>query len=136
MKNIKLTLLLILLSLSLGISQLNAFEVNNSKRILTRSDMHKCINQVIDVLANEYIFPEKSKILATQLKKELISKKFNKRVEVGTFALKLAIFMRQVSGDNYLDVTEARPQISIGKKKYTDEPSDINDYGFTKIDIL
>lgn len=136
MKIIRITLWLTLLLLNVDITQVFALETDKSDASFTQEDINKSIKAVIDVLESEYIFPEKFKLIASRLKDKLALKAFNQINELDYFINELAIQIRNVSGDNYLDIMETNPLVVIGHKDVRDKQKDIEGFGFEKVKIL
>lgn len=134
MKHIKIILLLTTLFLDVSITQ--AFQTIDAEVRFTQKNIKKSINQVIEVLDFNYIFPEKSKLIADRLKYKLASNEFNKIDDLGTFINELGVFIRNVSGDVYLDILETKPRVAIGHAQVHRKQKNIENFGFERVEIL
>jgi C-terminal processing protease CtpA/Prc len=134
MKFIRIILLLTLFCLKVGITQ--AFEFVNSDTSFTQQYIEKSINQVISVLERDYIFPEKSKIIANKLKYKLASNGFNQCEELGQFINDLGVLVRNVSGDGYLDIIETHSRVALGHASVSGKQKTIENFGFEQVEIL
>jgi len=136
MKVIKMILWSTLLYLSVGITQVFAFETANSGTSFTQENINKSIKDVIDVLETDYIFPEKSKLVVSKLKYKLALDEFNQLGELDDFINELSLLIRNVSGDSYLDILETNPFLVLGQAPVLGKPKDIENHGFDKLEIL
>lgn len=123
-----------MLCLNVGITQ--AFQTVNSAPSFTQKDIKTSINQVIHVLERDYIFPEKSKLIAKNLKYSLASNQFNQHDELGAFINEFGVFIRNVSGDGYLNIMESNFLVAIGHAQVHSKQKNIENFGFEKIEIL
>jgi len=128
-----ITLLLAILCLSVGLTQ--TFQTVNSASSFTQQDIKKCINQVIHLLERDYIFSEKSTLIAKSLKYRLASNEFNQSIELGTFINEFDVLIRNVSGDSYLNIIDTNSHVIIDHQAHSKQNNSEN-FGFDKIEVL
>ncbi|WP_019026837.1 S41 family peptidase [Colwellia piezophila] len=136
MKLIRIILWSIILCLNVGITQIFALEAVNFDARFTQKDITKSINEVIEVLEHDYIYPEKSKLIISKLKYKLASNDFNQIDKLGAFVNELGVLIRNVSGDSYLDIMETNPFVVIGHTPVHAKQKDMENFGFEKVEIL
>ncbi|GAA5141505.1 S41 family peptidase [Thalassotalea piscium] len=95
---------------------------------------------VINILEQGYIYPERSKLIAEKLKHKLASNGFDQIDDLDKFVTYLSVFMREVSGDGYLNVVKTQPYID-GGQALTSNANQLNlqyveNFGFEHIEIL
>ena len=135
MKTIRIILLTIL-CLSVGFTQASALKSVTSNSSFTQQNIKKSTLEVIKVLERGYIFPEKSKIIAHKFRYKLAFNQFNQVDELGQFINELAVFIREVSGDSYLDIFESNSQLVISQTQVSGPHKNVEGFGFEKVEIL
>ncbi len=90
----------------------------------------------MDTLNHDYIFPEKAKSISEKLMSKETLKQLNQTSELDEFINVLALLIRNVSKDNYLDIVENNNQIFIDKTPINSTYNNADNFGFAKVEIL
>lgn len=102
---------------------------------LTQQQIKESILGVINALEHDYLFPEKAKLIKRKLQYKLGAGEFNKTNELGPFINDLAVLIRNVSDDPYLDVVPTHPEIVINQTSIVGIQATKN-FGIEKVEIL
>jgi len=135
MKFIKV-IVLAMLCLNVGVIQATALNSTTALSSLTKHYIKKSTLEIIDILQNDYVFPEKAQVLAQQLQSKLKANEFAQINNVAQFIHELGIFIRTASGDGYLDIMATQPQLDIGHSQVSKVQKNIEGFGFETVEIL
>lgn len=136
MKKVKKLLLQILLLLSVAISHASVLAVENLNENLTKHQVKQGVDDVIKVLAKNYIFPEKVLLIEKELKHKLTQNEFDEINDWYSFIRSINAIMRNVSGDMYLDIVETKPSFILEKVQGKSELDKKDNFGIHNVDIL
>jgi hypothetical protein len=117
-------------------TQASTWKTINSKQNFTQQDIKNSTQEVIAALNRDYIFPEKSKIIAQELNSKIASNQFNNTNGLADYINKLGLLIRDVSNDHYLDIIETNPLHNIERSNVNGAKQSIENFGFEKIEIL
>ena len=129
MKMIK-RVLIVVLYLSTAINQTLALENIKPEYSFSQQQITASIDQIIGLLETNYIFLEKSTLIANKL-----TYKFNHLKNADDFIHYLDVFIRDVSGDNYLNVMKTSFDIEVSQmlNDSTAAQQNSDNYGFEQL---
>lgn len=102
---------------------------------LTQQQIKESIVGVINALELDYLFPEKAKLIKRKLQYKLGVGEFNQTNELGPFINDLAVLIRNVSDDPYLDVVQTHPQVVINQTR-NDGIQSTENFGIEQVEML
>ena len=112
MKKVKIitkVLMHALLWLSINFAQASDLIVENSNSKLSKKNIEQAVDNIIILLKNKYVFPNKTLLIEEELKHQLARNELNKISDWYLFIRRVNSIMRNVSGDMYLDIIETKP---------------------------
>lgn len=127
--------LIVVLYLSTAINQTLALENIKPEYSFSQQQITASIDQIIGLLETNYIFPEKSTLIANKLTYKLNSNEFNHLKNADDFIHYLDVFIRDVSGDNYLNVMKTSFDIEVSQmlNDSTAAQQNSDNYGFEQL---
>lgn len=130
MKNLITVLLYILLLLSMPTSQ--ALTLSDEK--LTVEQIEQGVEDLIDVLEKNYIYPKKTLLIKNKLREQLAKNEFNNVNDWYSFIRQANVVIRGVSGDMFLDIVETNSQFILEKGQLDSDSKER--FGIDKVSIL
>lgn len=125
---------LILLSITIThVSALNADELNDT---LTKNDINQAIDNIVLILKNNYVFPEKALLVGQVLRHKIATNELDEISDWYSLIRTLNLIIRNTSGDMYLDIVEANPLFVIRKSKNNNKLENRDDFGINRVSIL
>jgi len=132
----KILILQALLLLSITISQASVFDVENLNDKLTRHQIKQSIDDVINVLAENYIFSEKALLIEKELRSKLSTNEFDEITDWYSFIQHINVIIRNISGDMYLDIVENQPLFMLEKGQQKSQLDQSGSFGIHNVNIL
>ncbi|WP_286264639.1 S41 family peptidase [Thalassotalea atypica] len=134
----KLTVILwcLLFVTSAVCNYVNASEHNTHSPEVDAVNVKKTISGVIDVLEQEYLFPEKTKIIAKRLNQKISTYSQNFSSDASTVIKELSMLMRSVSGDGYLELVPSTRALSLSHAPVIGMQANTQEYGIEVPRIL
>lgn len=116
-----------------AVGNLKANEVDEI--LLSQSEIRQVVSQAINVLEQQYLFPEKSALATRSLRYKLASGEFYKHNELSMLEDKLNQLLRETTGDSYLEIYSEKPTLKLGSfsKKRTKSQKQ---FGFVGAEVL
>lgn len=136
MKKINIILMHVLFWLSIGFSQASGLNMESLNDTLSKENIGESIENIILLLDQEYIYPEKSLLVEEALRRELANKAFDEISDWYSFIRSLNGIIRGASGDMYLDIVETNPAFILGKSQNISPLNIQNSYGIDDVYLL
>ncbi|WP_448211737.1 S41 family peptidase [Colwellia sp. MEBiC06753] len=85
---------------------------------LEAAEIRQTLQQLIEVLAKEYIVKDNADVIAQVLNYKMSHQEFNNRQALSSFQTSLAILLRDISGDANLDIVPTVNEWSLGQTQH------------------
>jgi retinol-binding protein 3 len=82
--------------------------------LLSQSEIRQVVSQAINVLKQQYLFPEKSVLATRSLRYKLASGEFYKHNELSMLEYNLNQLLRETTGDSYIEIYSQKPTLKLG----------------------
>ncbi len=129
-------MLCILLWLTMNIGHSKGFVLENNSEKLTQTQIASAVNHVIQILKQEYIFPEKALLIELELQRKLALNEFAAVGDWHSFSRSINIAMRKASGDMYLDLVESHTEFVLEHVDNNHVPAATRYGNLREVDIL
>ena len=116
-----------------AVGNLKANEVDET--LLSQSEIRQVVSQAINVLEQQYLFPEKSVLATRSLRYKLASGELYKHNELSILEYKLNQLLRETTGDSYIEIYTQKPTLRLGNFS-KERTKSHKQFGFVRADVL